>query len=318
MGVMKERCKVAIVGAGNMAKEHIRAFAALPNVDLVGIYSRTKSKAAELAALHKIPVVVDSLEELFNETHADLVVVTVYETSMLEVALKCMYYPWSIFLEKPPGYNLDQALQIENTANKNNSTVLVGLNRRFLSSSQCVLNSLNNLDSPRFINVFDQQSLALARSLNHSTEVVDNWMYANSIHLIDYITFLCRGDVQDVYLDKEWVPDIPMVVNGIIKFSSGDQAVYQGVWEMPGPWAVTAITDKIRWEMRPLEKAVFQMAGERVLNPVDIDLKDQEFKPGFVLQAEQAILKILGKPSSSPTISDAIKTMRIINKMYNR
>ena len=42
--------RVAIVGAGAMAREHIRAFADVPRVTVCGIHSRTREKAEKLAA----------------------------------------------------------------------------------------------------------------------------------------------------------------------------------------------------------------------------------------------------------------------------
>jgi predicted dehydrogenase len=36
-----KKIKIAIIGAGNIAEEHIKAFKAQDNCDLIGIYSRT-------------------------------------------------------------------------------------------------------------------------------------------------------------------------------------------------------------------------------------------------------------------------------------
>ena len=41
----KQLTKVVTIGAGAMAREHIRAFASLPGVSIAGIHSRTKSRA---------------------------------------------------------------------------------------------------------------------------------------------------------------------------------------------------------------------------------------------------------------------------------
>ncbi len=316
MGIDKP-CKVVVIGAGNMALEHLKAFASIENVEISGIFSRTKAKADALAVQFKIPLVAESVRELYEKTKADLVVVTVYETSMLEVALEVINYDWTIFLEKPPGLNLEQALRIHDGALKNSRKILVALNRRFLSSTQKAIASLNEQSGARFITVFDQQSLELARSFNHHEEVVNYWMYANSIHLVDYLSFFGRGDVVDVQISSEWNPTKTLWLNAFIKFSSGDEGLYQGIWNAPGPWAVAITTEDIRWEMRPLERAVFQLTGERQLHETEISEWDKEFKPGFKLQAIEAVRSALGQESNSPTMSDALKTMKIINKIYS-
>ena len=53
---MSSEVKVAFVGAGYMAEEHMRAFAGLPGVIIAGIHSRTRARAEKLAASHNTQV----------------------------------------------------------------------------------------------------------------------------------------------------------------------------------------------------------------------------------------------------------------------
>jgi predicted dehydrogenase len=99
-------CRVAFVGAGSMAREHIRAFADVPGVVLSGIQSRTKARAEALAAELGVGLVCDSIEELHERTHAHLVVVSVPELSANDVSRRCFAFPWTALLEKPAGYDL--------------------------------------------------------------------------------------------------------------------------------------------------------------------------------------------------------------------
>ena len=66
-------------------------------------------------------------------------------------------------------------------------------------------------------------------------------------------------------------------------FASGDIGLYEGIWNGPGPWACTVTTPRRRWELRPLEKAVFQNAGERKLNPVDAACVGRGLQAGLPL-----------------------------------
>jgi hypothetical protein len=103
-----------------------------------------------------------------------------------------------------------------------------------------------------------------------------------------------------------------------VTFSSGDVGIYEGIWKGPGPWAISISTPQKRWELRPLEKAAYQMDGERELYPVDPHPWDHQFKPGFRLQAEMAIAATQNKQSDSPTIYDAVDTMRIIHGIFQQ
>ena len=68
--------------------------------------------------------------------------------------------------------------------------------------------------------------------------------------------------------------------------------------------------------MRPLEKAVYQNRDDRSIFPVDISQWDLQFKPGFRLQAEMAVATALGRKSESPTLGQAIETMRLIKEIF--
>ena len=92
--------------------------------------------------------VFDSVTDLYEKTNADLVIVAVFETAMNQVSKKCFEFPWVVFLEKPPGFNLGDAEDIAACADKRNRTVLVGLNRRFLSSTRAVLDDLKVNSGP--------------------------------------------------------------------------------------------------------------------------------------------------------------------------
>lgn len=309
-------CKVAIVGAGNMAREHIRAFADVPGVTIVGIHSRTRSRAEALAAEFNVSGVYDSAAELYERTRAELVVVTVSETAMNPVSRACFEHPWTVLLEKPAGYNVPDAQEIYAAATSQKRKVFVALNRRFLSSTRTVMANLAQGEGPRFIQVQDQEDQSQARAMGQPEIIVRNWMYANSIHLVDCFRIFGRGTITTVKPVFAWDPENPGVVVAKIEFDSGDVGLYEGVWSGPGPWAVTVTTLIKRWEMRPLEQAVFQNRGERRLQPVEVHPWDRDFKPGFRLQAENTVTAALGLPSDSPTLEDAMGTMRLIQAIF--
>lgn len=182
---------VAIIGAGRMGREHIKAFQAIPGVQVVGLLSRTYEKAAALASEFGIPYVAETIEELNKQTGADLVVVAVPELEANQVAKKCFQYHWAVLLEKPAGYDLMDAHDIAEAALTASGPVYVGLNRRFYCSSMQIRKDLDSKNADkRFIHIQDQQSFEEARSCMHPEKVVQKFMYANSIHTIDLIRFL--------------------------------------------------------------------------------------------------------------------------------
>lgn len=309
--------RVAVVGAGSMAAQHIAAFSALDDAQVVGIHSRTRARAEGLAARHGIGVVAGSVEELNRRTEAQLVVVTVPELAANAVAKECFRHPWAVLLEKPAGYDLADAEDIARAAAGRELPVMVGLNRRFYSSMRAVQADLESRpDEKRFIHVQDQQSYAEARRFNHPEKVVERFMYANSIHNIDLLMHFGRGEVAKVESIKPWRGEKTEVVLAYVEFSSGDSGLYEGIWKGPGPWACSVSTPSRRWQLQPLEQARFQNANERAQNAVEVSADDQRFKAGFLLQAGAAVERSAGRPSSIADLQESLRTMRLIHRMF--
>ncbi len=313
----EETYNIAVVGAGYMAREHVRAFQDIPGVKVAGITSRTRAKAESLAAEHGIPFVCESIAELYSRTKADLVVVAVPELSANAACRACFDYPWVCLLEKPAGYNLADAESIFSAAKKNGARAYVALNRRFYSSTQQVLSDLRNSNALRFIHVQDQEDQKRALQAGQPRQVVENWMYANSIHLIDYFILFGRGEVTSVTPIIQWNPKSAWIVAASIEFSSGDIGLYEGVWNSPGPWFVSINLPDKRWEMRPLEQAAYQLAGERKMEVIQLSSWDKDFKPGLRLQAAEAISVVKGLPTALPTIEESLKSMKLVASIFN-
>jgi len=299
-----------------MAEEHIRAFVEIDGVEVVGIYSRTHDKAVTLSEKFGIPNVCDSVSELYSITKPDAVIIAVSETSTKEICYQAFKFPWIALVEKPMGYNLEDAMDITGEAKKTNSKVFVALNRRHYSSTKNVLNELRISDQIRLIHVMDQQDPHSARLAGRPEKVVKNWMYANSIHLIDYFKVLGRGDITSVDRLVKWTPDTPRFVIAKISFSSGDIGIYEAIWNGPGPWAVTVTTQEKRWELRPLENAAFQVYGSRQLQPIELDMVDSKFKPGFYSQAEELIKAVQGLPHTLVSAEEALQSMKLVGEIY--
>ncbi len=308
--------KVAVIGAGLMAGHHINAFADVEGVSVVGIYSRTRARTELLAISHGVPSVFDSIDELYLSTRADLVIVAVSELSVNAVCKEVFAYPWQVLIEKPPGYNLKDAEDIAATAVQCERTAYVALNRRHYSSTRAVLEELKGITERRLVQVFDQEDPVVALQGGTPQQVVENWMYANSIHTVDYFSVFCRGKIVDVEHVIKWNPVEPSFVVSKIEYSSGDIGLYTAVWNGPGPWLVAVTTQAKRWEMRPLEQATSQLHKSRKCEPLRLHSWDTQFKPGLRLQAEEAVKAVRGESHSLPTLADGIVTMQLVSKIY--
>lgn len=296
-----------------MAREHVRAFHGLDGVHVTGVFSKTEARARSLASEFSIPYVCASIEELYSRTKADLVVVAVPELSMNAMAKACFAHPWMCLLEKPAGYDLQDAQDIADAAQSSRARAYVALNRRSYGSTRRALEIVAaSGGGHRMIEIHDQQDMEVARASGQPALVVRNYMFANSIHVIDYLRVFGRGVVRGVDPVVAWDPQRPGFVIARIRFESGDVGIYTGIWDGPGPWAVAVTDSQVRLEMRPLESLVVQKRGERARIPVEADPLDAQFKPGLRVQALRAVETVRGAPAIDlATLADATDSMRL-------
>lgn len=312
------KCKIAMIGAGNMAREHLKAFSALPNAELAGIYSRGRGKAEKLAEAFNIPLFCDSLDELYNKARPDLIVITVNAKAIAPVVKECLKFPAIILAEKPIGLSVQESAAIMEEADKLGRKVFAGLNRRFYQSTARLLEELESAEGTRFIEIFDQQSpndwIASGRDRLEGQRM----MFANSIHLIDFMTMLGRGRVINIdYISPyNGKYDGEGIIAAAVKFESGDTALYRCFWNKPGPWAVAVSAGGARWEMRPLEEITRQCLGSRKIEKLELGDVDKRFKPGLFLQAKEAVKAALNLAHKLTPIDEAHKTMGLITRIY--
>lgn len=312
---MNDPITVALVGAGYMATEHARAFASLPGVRIVGVCGRSRERAHALADQYGARV-FDDVATLHRETAAAVVVVAVNELAMRGVCEAVFCHPWTCLLEKPVGLDLAEAQALLAVAQHLGSQAFVALNRRAYASTRQALAELDAGHGPRLVSVLDQQDLAAATAGGQPPAVVRNYMYANSIHLVDYFNCFCRGQVTTVHNAQPWNAAAPGHVVATVHYDSGDCGVYQAVWNGPGPWAVTVTNDDVRVELRPLERLGLQRRGERRLTESPADPIDSAYKPGLLWQAKQTLAALRGEPHGLASLDEATRSMTLVADLY--
>lgn len=312
---MFDKIKVVIIGAGNIAEEHIKAFQAQKNCDIIGIYSRTKIRAQRIADTYNISNVVNSIDEL-AELLPDVAVIAVSVESTESICLEAFKYPWIILVEKPVGVTFHNAQLILDNSIKYNSKVFVALNRRQYSSTLNAIDLLSSDSNKRVVTVNDQEDPILQLKSGMSPELAKNLMYTNSIHLIDYFSIFCRGEIENIEITDRWNGGMSNIVTANIKFDSGDIGLYVGLWDMPAPWLVSVGTKNVNILMKPLEQVHIQKYGSRKSEMLKISDNDIVFKPGFFVQAQNVLKAVKGEKHNLASLKEVLNTMKLIKDLY--
>lgn len=281
---------VLVIGAGQMAAEHIKVLDALEvNYTIVG---RGKTSANLFKDTYGKNVIAGGIESVYEElkqnfTHA--IIATPLE-NLEENALFLLEKKVSnILLEKPGAVTIEGIEKLRLAATENSAKVVIAYNRRFYSSvMEAKKRIIEEGGITSFLFEFTEWSHQIEK-LNKSAVQLENWFIGNSTHVLDTAFYL--GGVPKVLQGfnqskLDWHPQGSIFVgSGIteqeIPFS------YHANWNGPGSWKLEILTNANRYIFRPFEQLHVQKRGEISIGKINIDDNlDKNFKPGLFKQLQ--------------------------------
>jgi predicted dehydrogenase len=310
--------KVAFIGSGSMAREHAGVFSRLSGVEVVGVQSPTADNREKFSREFDTPS-FSSIYDLYENTNPDALVVCVPPDKVRDVLKSTIAYPAIQLVEKPVGLNtleLQELIRLESEIHSM-PKIFAALNRRHYFSVKKLKHDILKSVGSVHLTVVDQENVIEARAYGHNEAVLENWEFANSIHLIDLIQFLCRGNVVnvDTEANSQWNRYSPSVKIARIEFDSGDTCVYQGIWNRPAPWTITASLNSGYFTLKPIE--ALEMIGPESRETIQlVEKSNGEFKPGLMEQALSFMEAPNGESFDLPTLKDCLDTYLLIDKIY--
>jgi predicted dehydrogenase len=193
----------------------------------------------------------------------------------------------SLLLEKPGGVDADEIAALAALARESGADVRVAYNRRFYESVRAAERILAAEGGPVSMSFEFTEMADVVASLPYAPRVKENWLIANSTHVIDTAFFLA-GDAE------HFMPFTAGTIAwhsraarfaGAGRTKSGALFSYGADWAAPGRWGIEVNTTKTRLILRPMEKLQIQKHGSFSIEPVEpLDDLDQRFKPGLYAQ----------------------------------
>ncbi len=127
-----EKVKVALVGAGNIANQHLESYKNVADAEVYAICDidpvRLKMTADKFDIERRYPDIDSMLKDLPELDAAD---VCVWNCSHAECSIKALNAGLHVLCEKPMAYNTEQAVQMQEAAKKNNKLLMIGFVLRF-------------------------------------------------------------------------------------------------------------------------------------------------------------------------------------------
>lgn len=128
---MSKRITMGVVGLGSMArKAHLPVLAAHPEVEIIGLASRTGARVEELATQYRLNLTASSFAEILAQKPRAAYLLSATEAHA-EQAVSLLEAGIALFMEKPLANTLDEAESIVTAAAAPGRMLMVGFNRRF-------------------------------------------------------------------------------------------------------------------------------------------------------------------------------------------
>jgi predicted dehydrogenase len=303
--------RIGLIGAGNIAKKHLEVIKNIKSMTAVGITSRTRSKAEEMAREFNINRICDNSAELVDKCNLHALLLLVSSDQMFSVTKNAIKFKLPFFMEKPPGLSPNETKILSGLVKDQNIPNMVGYNRRYYSIFHKGLDIIKKHGKLLGIRVEGHERFwRIANRVNETVRT--HWIYANSTHTIDLLRFFGGEPSIVKSLSRSHIEKNGDQFAAIMEFESGAIGHYISHWYSPGGWSVRLFGEGVSVDYRPLEsgKWIDNEFNEWEITPDDID---QNFKPGFYKQME-AFERMIRKGKlewPGQDISASLKTMKI-------
>jgi predicted dehydrogenase len=123
--------RVAIVGCGKIADQHLWAIQRIPFAEVVGMCDRELLMAEQMAERYAVSHFSDDVGRLLKETRPDVVHVTTPPQSHFPIAAACLEAGCHVYIEKPFTVDTGEAVRLLALAEERRRKVTVGHNAQF-------------------------------------------------------------------------------------------------------------------------------------------------------------------------------------------
>lgn len=209
MAEKNDMLKIALLGIGNMGKNHLRVLSMLKGVEISSIFDVNESELKKLSAQYNVPYSL-KMDEAIEGVDGVFIVTTT--STHFDYFNKCVGKVKNIFVEKPLATTYEDACLMEELAYKHETFVQCGFIERF----NPVVSALKNVLGEReVINMDFTRTNRLSSRISDVNVVLDLM-----IHDLDLALFF-NGPVKNVVAYGRNEDDLTAFASVILEHTSG-------------------------------------------------------------------------------------------------
>lgn len=190
-----QKMNVGFIGAGNMANYvHYPSLSEMQDVKILAICDLIEERLNATAQKYQIPYQFRDYREMLDKVKLDAIYIIMPPQGLKDIALHCLSKGKHIFIEKPPGMNLEETKQMAEMAKKHNCKSLVAFNRRYtpvMTESKKMVEE----KSPVILGVGEFHKHHLGDEPYLDTK---SWIICDIIHTVDSLRWMSSKEVEKV------------------------------------------------------------------------------------------------------------------------
>lgn len=296
---------VLVIGTGPMSLEYVKVLRALGFA--VEVKARSLSSASFYEKQNNVRVYSEWNQIDLSQVREAIVAVpeealAIETLNLIDLGVK------KILVEKPGGLDFDDISRLSSAAVLNQSQVFIAFNRRHTSISQVVRRLVRASDLQSFEFEFSERS-HIIEHLGKPPEVLRNWFFQNSSHVID-LAFYIGGEPSQLTGrtngGNDWHP-AGTKFTGFGTTVSSVPFSYFSDWDAPGGW-------RMSFRLRGFSVYLDNLENARIVTPGSLSRAlsaeksffDRNFKPGIYRQVRSFLSTT---PQDIPTIDDQLKRL---------
>jgi predicted dehydrogenase len=143
---MRQKVRVAIIGAGSISEMHLNSYHNNPDAELIAICDIDEERAKAKAEKYSIANVYTDYHDLLANPEIDAVSICTWNNSHAAISIAALHADKNVLCEKPLSKSVEDALLVEQAVRQSRKTLQVGFVRRYGSNTQIAKQFLNNGD----------------------------------------------------------------------------------------------------------------------------------------------------------------------------
>ena len=325
-------CRVGWIGCGRHAEQMLLPQLARHDVELLAVCDTDTDAAQKIGRRYGVPHVVSDFRALLDVPGIDVVGMAVGPAQHRDMSIAALERGCHVFMEKPSGANLADALLIQAAAARANKTVGVGFMKRFATANRIAHNLVKSAEFGPIAGFFGEYMTAPSY-FSGNVDYTGFYLH-HCVHYMDLVSYFV-APVVNVTVFRNEIAAGKQLLHVHFGFENGAiGTVVMGTIQSRGTpmERLQIMGDHRRVEVNGVVELNYFRDPPFKADDLNASLADAvdtlSWKPNFTAAANEdfkgynALFKaffahLAGEATDLPTIADGVEAMRVMAAMQD-